>query len=90
MDWLSLLLLAATPEVRPANIIPRASELLEREPVLKEWAMRIFDRNRDGWLTLYEASEAADAFRDIADEDRDGRVSPREYRNALDFIRVRY
>jgi hypothetical protein len=73
-----------------ASLNPRVLELFDREPQLKQWALRIFDRNRDGWLTLFEAQSAANEFRDIADEDGDGQVSVREYSAALDFIRVRY
>ena len=73
-----------------ASINPRANELFEREPVLKIWALQRFDANKDGWLTLYEAQPAADAFREIADINRDGQVSLREYGAAIDFIRVRY
>ena len=58
---------------------PHASELFERDPVLAAWALRRFDRNGDGWLTLHEADAALAAFRDIADANRDGRVSVREY-----------
>ncbi len=86
-----LVLLAASAAYQsPAGFNPRAHELFDREPLLKQWALRFHDRNRDGWLTLYEAQPAAEAFREIADENRDGRVSVREYRAALDFIRVRY
>ena len=72
------------------SLNPRALELFDREPVLKAWALRSYDRNHDGWLTLYEAQAAADSFRDVADGNRDGRVSMTEYAAALDFIRARY
>ena len=81
---------AAAQPIRDASINPRANELFDREPVLKAWALRIHDRNRDGWLTLYEAQAAADSFRDIADGNRDGRVSVSEYAAAIDFVRARY
>ena len=76
--------------VRRASVNPRANELFDREPVLKAWALRIHDRNHDGWLTLYEAQAAADSFRDLADGNRDGRVSVSEYAAAIDFVRARY
>ena len=69
---------------------PRASELFEREPALRDWALRFYDANRDGWLTLFEASAAAEAFRDMADNDRDGRVTTVEYRAGVAFISARY
>lgn len=74
----------------PASINPRANELFDREPGLKSWALRRFDANKDGWLTMFEAQPAADAFREIADVNRDGQVSVREYADAIEFIRVRY
>ncbi len=74
----------------PAALNPRAADLFERDPLLARWAVSRFDSNRDGWLTLYEAQPAADAFREIADADRDGRVTVREYDAALAFIRARY
>lgn len=79
----ALLAAASTPN-------PRAHELFDRDPVLKLWAIARFDENRDGWLTSYEVQAAAGAFREIADEDRDGQVSVREYTAAVDYIRVRY
>ena len=45
------------------------------------------------WLPIggeLEAAAAAESFRDVADADRDGRVSLREYGAALEFIRARY
>jgi hypothetical protein len=82
---------AVVPSIsRPTQINPRAAELFDREPRLKEWALRVHDRNRDGWLTLYEAHVAAMAFREIADGNSDGQVSVSEYRAGLDFVRARY
>ena len=50
-----LLLAAADPGVAAASFNPRANELFDRDPVLNAWAVRSFDRNHDGWLTLFEA-----------------------------------
>ncbi|HET7817591.1 MAG TPA: hypothetical protein VFK58_08455 [Sphingomicrobium sp.] len=72
----------------PAN--PRAAELFERDWVLMQWARRIFDADRDGILSLGEAQGAAQAFREIADGDLDGRVTPYEYGRAREFILARY
>ena len=37
-----------------------------------------------------EAAAAAEDFRKIADSDGDGRVTPKEYRDARAFILARY
>ena len=77
---MAAMLAAPTAPPEPARRLnPHASELFERDPVLAAWAIRRFDRNGDGWLTLHEADAALVAFREIADTDRDGRVSVREY-----------
>lgn len=92
MTILLALFLAVAQSGQPAAgaFNPRASELIESDPDIRSWAVRIYDRNRDGWLTLYEAQPAAESFREIADADRDGRVTVREYEAALAFIRARY
>lgn len=87
MDAILFLLVASSA---PAPLNPRAIEFIERDPVVKNWALARFDRNRDGWLTLYEAQEALDHFREIADEDRDGRITPREYDGGVAFVKARY
>lgn len=69
---------------------PHATELFERDAQLNAWAVRVFDRNRDGWLTLYEAQPALQVFREIADADRNGRVTVREYQAAKAFIAARW
>ena len=73
-----------------ASFNPRAADLIDSNPTLKQWAVRIYDANRDGWLTLYEAQPAVTAFREIADGDRDGRVTVREFESAVAFISARY
>lgn len=92
---LSLLLFAAAavPTAAPTTadaLNPRAAELFERDPALMAWALKRFDANGDGWLTLFEAQRGAEAFREIADGDRDGRVTTSEYRDAVSFIVARY
>jgi hypothetical protein len=72
-----------------ASINPRANELFDRDPLLYAWAVRYYDGNHDGWLTLYEAQPALAAFKDIADGDRDGRVTPDEYDRAKEYIAAR-
>lgn len=71
----------------PVN--PNANALFDRDVVLKQWAVRTYDSNRDGWLTLYEAQAALAAFKDLADGDRDGRVTTYEYDRAKEFIAAR-
>lgn len=92
-----LALLAATaapptPEAQPvaASLNPRAIELVDSDPAIATWALAKFDSNGDGWLSLYEAQPAVIAFRDIADADRDGHVTVREFQNAVGFLRARY
>lgn len=74
----------------PASFNPRANELFDRDAELKAWAVRIYDTNRDGWLTLFEAQPAVAAFKDIADGDRDGRVTTWEYARAKEHIAARW
>lgn len=73
-----------------ASVNPRAMDLVDSDPAIQQWAIKRFDSNRDGWLTLYEAQPAIGAFQDIADEDRNGRVTVQEYRAAIDFLKSRY
>lgn len=73
-----------------ASLNPRANELLDSNPALKSWAVRIYDTNHDGWLTVYEAQPAVAAFRELADANHDGRVTVREFDAALAFISARY
>lgn len=94
---LSLLLaatIAAAPPVGassdPAALNPHASELFERDPELSRWALRLFDANGDGWLTSYEAQTALNAFKEIADSNRDGRITVAEYEEAKRFIAARW
>ena len=47
--------------------------------------MQLFDGNGDGWLTLYEAQPALATFKDIADADRDSRITTYEYARAKEF-----
>lgn len=84
---------ADLPSVEPPSAelrYPYANELFDRDPALKAWAVRLHDRNRDGWLTLYEAQPAMEEFRQIADGNGDGRVTTYEYRTATAFIRARW
>ena len=78
------------PAPAPAAFNPNANLLFDRDAVLRAWAVGRFDRNGDGWLTLFEAQPALNAFQEIADSDRDGRVTTAEYRRAKEFIVARY
>lgn len=88
MTGLLLFLAAASEAAQPFN--PRAVELVERDWVLMQWAKRIYDANRDGVISVEEAQPAARAFREIADGDGDGRVTPYEYDRAREFILARH
>jgi hypothetical protein len=88
MVGLLLFLAAAADAAQPFN--PRAIELVERDWVVMQWAKRIYDANRDGIISVEEAQPAARAFRDIADGDGDGRVTPYEYDRAREFILARH
>ena len=95
---LAVLLLAAVAapagagQALPAGVsaAPRAIALFERDWVLMNWALKFHDRDRDILLSPPEADAAARAFREIADGDGDGRVTPQEYGAARAFILARY
>ncbi|HET7282639.1 MAG TPA: hypothetical protein VFI67_10005 [Sphingomicrobium sp.] len=80
----------AQPTPASLQVRPAALQLFERDWVLMNWALKFYDSNHDILLQPEEAQAAADAFRKIADTDRDGRVTPEEYRAAREFILARY
>ena len=82
--------MAAQTALASAPVNPHANELFDRDPDLKAWALRVYDSNHDGWLTLFEAQPAMRAFKEIADADRDGRVTTYEYARAKEFIVARW
>ncbi|MDQ3143451.1 MAG: hypothetical protein M3Q57_01045 [Pseudomonadota bacterium] len=82
--------LLAAAGAAPEQLNPRALEFVRGDSIIEAWALARFDRNQDGWLTLYEAQAAVDEFRAIADADRDGQVTPREYEGGVAFIKARY
>ena len=93
MTALALLMLAAqwgASDVGYDLVNPRAIELFERDSALEAWAIRFFDSDRDGDLSVFEADKAAREFKRVADGDVDGQVTPFEYRSARDFIRARW
>jgi hypothetical protein len=92
---IALFALLATPAVaQPTQvslkIAPPAQILFERDWVLMNWALKYYDRDRDILLEPDEAQSAADEFRRIADSDKDGRVTPQEYRAARELILAQY
>jgi len=81
---------AAPAAAANASFNPRAVELFERDWVLNQWAKRAFDANGDGVISVEEAQPAALKFKELADGDGDGRVTPYEYDRAREFILARY
>ena len=81
---------AAQPVPANASLSSRSVDLFERDWVLMHWALKYYDRDRDILLEPGEAQAAAAQFREIADGDRDGRITPQEYRAAREFILARY
>lgn len=69
---------------------PAALQIFERDWVLMNWALKYYDANGDILLEPGEAQAAAEAFRKLADVNRDGRVTQEEYRAAREFILARY
>jgi hypothetical protein len=80
----------AQPAARGYPPTPAALQIFERDWVLMNWALKFYDRDRDILLESQEAEAAGDEFRRIADANRDGRVTPEEYRAARAFILARY
>ena len=81
---------APPPPAASAAFNPDAIELFDRDWVLNQWAKRTFDANNDGVISVQEAQPAALAFKELADGDGDGRVTPYEYARAREFILARY
>jgi hypothetical protein len=82
--------LAAQPTPASLKTPPPALQIFEQDWVLMNWALKFYDSNRDILLEPNEAQAAAEAFRKLADADKDGRVTPNEYRAAREFILARY
>ena len=75
---------AAAPQAPQPT--PAALQLFERDWVLMNWALKYYDANGDILLEPNEAKAAAEAFRKLADVNKDGRISQQEYRAAREFI----
>jgi len=80
---------ASAPITANVPLNAQAQALFERDALIKQWAVRTYDRNHDGWLTSYEAQAALVGFKELADGDRDGRVTTYEFDRAKEFIAVR-
>ena len=65
-------------------------QLFERDWVLMNWALKFYDADHDILLEANEAEAAAEAFRNLADADHDGRVTPQEFAAARAQILSRY
>ena len=89
IGWTLIAAMTASAAPAPTQASAAAS-LFERDWVLANWALKRFDTNRDVLLSADEAAAAANAFREIADSDGDGRVTTAEYRAAREFILARY
>lgn len=79
---------APADEYRLVN--PKAIELFEGDRQLMQWALSRYDSDGDGYLSIFEADKAAQAFKQIADGNGDGQVTPAEYRAARDYIAARW
>jgi hypothetical protein len=78
------------PTETGASPTPAALQIFERDWVLMNWALKYFDVNGDILLEPAEAQAAAERFRQIADVNRDGRLTPEEYRAAREHILTQY
>ena len=76
--------------VPAASPNPRAIELFASDWVLRDWGLRVHDLDHDAELSPAEADAGAAAFKALADDDRDGRVTPAEFRRARKFLLARY
>ena len=81
---------AQEPGPARASANPAARAIFEKDWVLMNWALKFHDRDRDILLSAGEAQTAANAFRALADTNRDGRVTRDEYRAARAAILARY
>lgn len=86
-----LLISGAAADAEDYRLVnPRAIELFEHEPELMQWALARFDADGDGYLSIFEADKAAMEFKTIADGDKDGQVTPAEFRAGRDFVVARW
>jgi hypothetical protein len=90
-SFVVLFLVVAAPAFAQMPMPPTAAalQIFERDWVLMNWALKYYDDNGDIMLQPHEAEAAASQFRRIADGNRDGRVTPEEYRAARAQIMAR-
>lgn len=86
----ALIVLASPSRAQTIKPTPAALQIFERDWVLMNWALKYYDSDGDILLQPQEAEAAAEAFRQLADTDHDGRVSQSEYRAAREFILANY
>jgi hypothetical protein len=63
------------------------ADVVRFDPIVGRWALTRFDRSDRGALSGADLDRAARALGALADEDDDGRLDDREYREALDQLR---
>lgn len=80
----------AQPTQASLKTPPPAMQLFERDWVLMNWALKYYDSNHDILIEPNEAEAAAEAFRNLADTNHDGRVTPQEYAAARASILSHY
>ena len=78
------------PTPASVRVGPEARALFESDWVLMNWALKFYDADHDIMISDTEAQAAAAEFRNMADTNGDGRVTPDEYRAARAFILARY
>ena len=97
MRYLPLLFLcAAAPALAQSDpaaapiATPAALQLFSDDAILMHWALRNYDADGDVSLSAGEARKAADAFKSIADGDRDGRVTTYEFDRGREYLIARF
>ena len=78
------------PDTASPDAPAAARTLFERDWVLMNWALKYYDADDDILLEPAEAAAAAQAFRQLADTNHDGRVTPEEYQAARAELLARY
>lgn len=69
---------------------PAALQLFSGDAILMHWALRNYDEDGDISLSAAEAVKAADGFKEIADGDRDGRVTTYEFERGREYLLARF
>lgn len=69
---------------------PAALRLFSGDAILMHWALRNYDEDGDIRLSADEAVRAASGFKEIADGDRDGRVTTYEFDRGREYLIARF